>query len=64
MEDFNINAFVGFWVGCLFGIFIVIVLYCLQKEEIKISGSYLNYENVLYKKVSEEELDNIIIIKE
>ena len=55
--------FLGFLVGCLIGIFTVIILYCCQKERIKISGSYLTYENVIYKKVPEEELENIIVLE-
>ena len=63
MEDFNINAFLGFWAGMIIGIIVVVILYAVYKEKIKISGSYLTYENVIYKQVPQEELDNIIILE-
>jgi len=63
MEDFHIMGFIGGCFGLFVGIFIVIIIYCTQKEELKISGSYLTYENVIYKKVPEEELENIIVLE-
>jgi len=63
MEEFNISILIGFLLGLLIGIFAEVIIFSNEKEELKISGSYLTYENVLYKKVSEEELENIIVLE-
>ncbi len=63
MEEFNISIFLGFLLGLLIGIFAEVIIYSNEKEEPKISGSYLTYENVFYKKVPEEELENIIVLE-
>lgn len=49
--------------GAIAGIILSIVLFNLFVPKIKKSGQYLTYENVIYKQVSEEELDNIIVLE-
>ena len=63
MDDFMVDLNIGLILGVLLGIVIIVGLYIFGKPKVQVTGQYLNYENVLYKKVSEEELDNIIILE-
>lgn len=63
MGDFTISELIGFCCGLLIGIFIIVGLQVFTEPKAKISGSYLTYENVVYKQVPQEELDNIIILE-
>lgn len=61
MEDFTAFGFMGSVLGMLLG---VAIIFIINKANMpKISGSYLTYENVIYKQVNQEELDNIIVLE-
>lgn len=63
MEDkIDYFAVIGFIV-IAFGFILGIILGVTVFEFPKMSGQYLNYRNELYKKVPEEELDNIIFLE-
>lgn len=53
----------GLILGAIAGFILSIVLFNLFYPKVKKSGEYLTYENVIYKQVSEEELDNIIVLE-
>lgn len=47
----------------LFGLIIVGITDAVTEPKVKKSGQYLTYENVIYKQVNQEELDNIIVLE-
>lgn len=63
MEDFIMWGNLGLIIGVIIGILAVVVYSVITTPKIKTSGSYLTYENVIYKQVNQEELDNIIVLE-
>ena len=63
MEYFIYDGMIGLCIGVLIGIGILIGLAIFQEPKVQKSGSYLTYENVIYKQVKQEELDNIIVLE-
>lgn len=53
----------GLIVGAIIGLLVVIVYSAMTIPKVQKSGSYLTYENVIYKQVNQEELDNIIVLE-
>ena len=62
MDDYEFMfGSIGLVLGFIFATILFIGV--TRGEKPKISGSYLTYDNVIYKKIDEEELDNIIILE-
>ena len=53
----------GLIMGVVIGLVIIIVADAVTGSKVKTSGQYLTYENVIYKQVNQEELDNIIVLE-
>lgn len=63
MDEFFLWGTLGLIIGVVVGLIIVIVYSVMTTPKAQKSGSYLTYENVIYKQVNQEELDNIIILE-
>lgn len=63
MEDFQGWGITGFITGFIISIVLVAVITNHFESKVKTSGSYLMYENILYQKVNDEDLDNIVVLE-
>ena len=63
MEEFTIGGLIGTMIGTLIGFLLIVIIAIAQEPKVQKSGQYVTYENVIYKQVPQEELDNIIILE-
>lgn len=63
MEEFIMYGNLGLIMGAVVGLLVVIVYSAMTTPKVQKSGSYMTYENVIYKQVNQEELDNIIVLE-
>ncbi len=63
MEDFFMFGNIGLIIGVVIGLAIILITDVVMGPKVKTSGQYLTYENVIYKQVNQEELDNIIVLE-
>ncbi len=50
-------------IGIVIGIAIVMLMYNVMVAKVQESGRYITYKDKIYKEVSNEELDNLVIME-
>ena len=62
MED-DLDVFIVVGAGFILGMAIAMLMYNVMVAKIQESGRYITYKDKVYKEVSEEELDNLVILE-
>lgn len=63
MKEFTIGELIGMFLGAISGFLLIVIIAIAQEPKVQKSGQYVRYENAIYKQVSQEELDNIIVLE-